>query len=515
MAELRAILLTGATGFLGQYLLQELLRNQHPVAVLARDSRQGRAAERIGRIVRSCNNRLNLNLAFPTVLTGDLGQPGLGLNAADRAWLARNCRAIIHSAASLSFQETIAGEPWRTNVAGTDTLLQLCNSLGIAEMHYVSTAFVCGKSTGLVAENALASAPEFHNVYEESKFEAECLVRRAPGLCASIYRPSVIVGASDNGHTGSFSGSYRFLEMGVRLARANCPAGQGHLPLRLPLCGDEPLDLVCVDWVARAIVQVLGKPHLHGRTFHLVSRSPTTTRLIRDVAVNILNLQGVEFAGSSEIDNPTSLEQAFLTSIEEYWPYLLSRPQFDRTEAAAAIEPPPLVDRPMLERLIGFALSNRWGRASKPKGTLHAKASLPFDCAHYIEEVFPVRANASRLAHEAGLDLLVSVDLGSPAEGQWSCQWRRGDLVHVHRGLHPGAGVTFTTDSATFEAIVLGRQTPQEAFFEQRIAISGELETALKLVVLFGQFLIENPGAQPKRKGGALSQQVVRSGDRS
>ena len=143
---------------------------------------QGQAAARIRRIVRSCSDRLKVDLVVPTVLTGDLGQPDLGLTAADRSWLALNCRSVIHSAASLSFQETAAGEPWRTNVAGTETLLQLCGTLGIVDFHYISTAFVCGKNTGLVTEDALANVPEFHNVYEESKFQAEPLVRRSPGL---------------------------------------------------------------------------------------------------------------------------------------------------------------------------------------------------------------------------------------------------------------------------------------------------------------------------------------------
>ncbi len=515
MAGLHASLLTGATGFLGQHLLQELLLNQFPVAVLARDSRQGRAAERIGRIVRSCSDRLKVDLAVPTVLAGDLGRPNLGLNASDRSWLARNCRAVIHSAANLSFQETAVGEPWRTNVAGTETLLQLCAKLGLTEFHYISTAFVCGKNTGLVTETAPENAPEFHNVYEESKFQAERLVRRSPGLRATIYRPSVIVGASDTGHTSSFSGFYRFLEMGVRLAQVHCPDGQGHFPLRLPLSGGEPWDLVCVDWVARAIVHALGKSHLHGHTFHLVNCSPTTTRLIRDVGAELLNLRGVEFAGSREIDHPTSVEKAFLSGIEEYWPYLMGSPQFDCTNAAAAFAAPPVVDRRMLERLIGFAIRNRWGRAGKSRDQTQQRGSQPFSCAEYVEEVFPTQARKSRLAREAGIDLIVSIDLGGPEYGQWSCQWRQGELAQVQRGLHPDAVATFTTDSATFEAIVLGRQTPQEAFFEQRIAISGELETALKLVVLLGQFLAENPVAQPQRKGDALSQQVARSGDLS
>ena len=53
----------------------------------------------------------------------------------------------------------------------------------------------------------------------------------------------------------------------------------------------------------------------------------------------------------------------------------------------------------------------------------------------------------------------------------------------------------YHTDTATFHAILDGSQTPQEAFFEQHLAITGDMETALKLAVLFGQFLDENPAA--------------------
>jgi hypothetical protein len=59
--------------------------------------------------------------------------------------------------------------------------------------------------------------------------------------------------------------------------------------------------------------------------------------------------------------------------------------------------------------------------------------------------------------------------------------------------------VTYHTNAATFQAVVSGLQTPEEAFFEERIAITGDLETALKLAVLFGQFLAETPIVQPHR----------------
>jgi predicted lipid carrier protein YhbT len=68
-------------------------------------------------------------------------------------------------------------------------------------------------------------------------------------------------------------------------------------------------------------------------------------------------------------------------------------------------------------------------------------------------------------------------------------------LLYTRPGLEDHAAVTYETDTETFEAVVSSRQTPQEAFFGQRIAIKGDLETGLKLAVLFGQFLAENQPA--------------------
>ena len=499
MAERRALLLTGATGLLGQYLLQDLLLRNYPVAVLVRSSRDASASERVARIVALCSERTKTRLPMPTILEGDLGQPDLGLSDADETWLARHCRAVIHSAASLTFQETSAGEPWRTNVAGTEALLAICQRARIAEWHHVSTAFVCGKRTGHISEKDLSYTTDFHNAYEESKAQAEQLVRRAAGMRATIYRPSIIVGAHETGHTSSYSGLYRFLEMAVRLASLTCPNGQGHFPLRLPLSGEETWDLVCVDWVSRAIVEIMAKREWHGLTFHLTSRSPTTTRLIRDTGAELLKLQGVEFAGLGGVEKPSRLEESFGAGIEEYWPYLMGNPRFDSANTVAATKPAPPVDRVVLERLIRFAVADRWGRgARRPAGRRRSSAS--FDCGRYIEQEFAVQAQNSKLAQEAGIDLTAALDLGGPEGGQWSCEWRQGEFVEVRRGLDEAASVTYHTDAATFEAIVKGKQNVQEAFFDQRIAVSGDLETALKLAVLFGQFLAENPVAQPQYK---------------
>jgi thioester reductase-like protein len=501
MPEPRGVLLTGATGLLGQYLLHDLLLRGCPVAVIVRDSRQGRAVERIGEILALWNERRRRKLPTPLILAGELGSDGLSVTVAERRWLGRHCRAVIHAAASLSFRETPEGEPWRTNLAGTKSLLNLCQRLGLSEWHQVSTAFVCGRRAGLITEEGLDGGQSFHNPYEESKFQAEQLLRQTSGIQATIYRPAVIVGDSRTGRTSSFNGLYRFLELAVRLATVNSPSGESRLPLRLPLSGDEVWNLVTVDWVSRAIVDLLAKPRWHGRTFHLTSRSPVSTRFVRDVGAEVLNLSGVEFAGPEGVEHPSRLEQLFLDGIQEYWPYLGGAPAFAcvNTKAALPDLPPPSVDRPMLERLIRFAAANRWGRTPRQTTEVRQRPVTASRCAEYIEQVFPKQARRSRLAREAGLDLTVCIDLWGPDGGQWSCRWKQGELIYARSGLDSDAAATYHSDTATFDAVVSGRQTPQEAFFEQRIAITGDLEIALKLAVLFGQFIAENPASQPHR----------------
>jgi hypothetical protein len=84
MWEKQGVLLTGATGLLGRYLLRDLLVKGCPTTVLVRDSKQGRAADRIAELVAFWNEYLHRKLPTPVVLAGELGPDDLGLTAADR-----------------------------------------------------------------------------------------------------------------------------------------------------------------------------------------------------------------------------------------------------------------------------------------------------------------------------------------------------------------------------------------------------------------------------------------------
>jgi thioester reductase-like protein len=503
MYSARAILLTGATGLLGRFLLRDLLVSGHDVAVLVRPARKAMAAERVAELVAFWSEWLGQQLPRPVVLEGELKTPGMGLSAGDRRWLARQGAAVIHSAAQVALRRSDDGEPWQTNVEGTRHLLDLCQSAGVSAFHHLSTAFVCGVRSGTVYEDELECGQRFHNDYERSKFEAERLVRQAPGVRATIYRPSVIVGDSQTGYTSSYHGIYRFLEMPARWAALQA-SDRNHsarrlLPLRVPLTGEETRNLVPVDWVAQAIVRLAHRPARHGRTYHLVARQSVPICVIKEVAEELLGIDGVGWAGRAASGAPTALEQVFLDYLRDYWGYFAGDPIFDCQHTSAVLPelPPPCIDRLLLERLIRFAVTDQWGRS---RSTRRGGGRATPDCGAYIERFFPAHARRSVLAQAVALDLTVACDIRGAGGGQWSCKWVRGELVDVSDGLDNQAAVVYRTDVATFGAIVRGELAPQEAFFNRRIAIEGDMEKALKLAVLFGRFVREFPYQIPERR---------------
>jgi predicted lipid carrier protein YhbT len=289
---------------------------------------------------------------------------------------------------------------------------------------------------------------------------------------------------------------YRFLEMAARLAAIHASESNAQVPLRLPLSGTETWNLVTVDWVSHAIVELMLRPECHGRTYHLVSPAPVPTSFLKDVGATELNMHGVEFAGSGLLTQPSRLEELFFAGIEEYWPYLSGNPVFSTKNTTEGLPhfPLPVFDRALVERLIRFAVAHRWGRSSRP-AKVTPEPVIASGCANYIEEVFPKQAQRSQLAREARLDLTVSIELKGPGGGEWSCQWCKGELVGVRHGLCDKAAVVYHSDAATFEKLIQGRATAQDAFLEEKITITGNLETGLKLAVLLGKFLAETQPA--------------------
>jgi thioester reductase-like protein len=210
------------------------------------------------------------------VVEGDVEQMHLGLSGAEFKGLAREVTDVWHLAAR-TFLAAPAAELRRVNVEGTRNVLELAAAARrLRRLNHFSTAYVSGDRVGVILEDELAMGQRFHNPYEETKFQAELLVRRAQAdLPATVYRPSVVVGDSRTGEIDRFEGPYALAILLV--------ASPLSVPLPLPGDAVAPLNVVPVDFVVDAALAIGADPAGAGRTVHLVDPSPLSARRVYEM----------------------------------------------------------------------------------------------------------------------------------------------------------------------------------------------------------------------------------------
>jgi thioester reductase-like protein len=334
-----AVLLTGATGFVGGEILDRLLDRGEQVFALVRAADDAAAAERLPRHARL------------TPVAGDIERPGLGLAPATEADLAEEITTVLHCAASVSFDLSLE-DSRRVNVDGTRHVVELAERLPRLErLSYVSTAYVAGEPRRLFHENQLDVGQRFRNPYERSKFEAERMVREhAARLPLQILRPSIVVGDSRTGRTSSFNVLYAPLKA---FARGAIPA--------IPARRSSPVDIVPVDYVAdRTVELAVDGPD---GTFHLVAgRNATTVGRLIDLASAQLGRKPPAVlppAAYRRLLHPwLRRKHRTLRRMEAYFPYFSMRVRFDDRR----LGPGPPVES-YFHRLLDFAERARWGRA--------------------------------------------------------------------------------------------------------------------------------------------------------
>jgi farnesol dehydrogenase len=169
-------LLTGANGFIGSRLAEQLSSEGHTVKCLVRDPDRFRA--------------LN-NLAGVTPVIGDLGSSAILETAAS------GCDTVFHLAAFAKPWSRDKTLPYRVNVTGTENLLKASAMAGVKRFVFTSSAAVIGPSPGVepIDEDYPRTVP-FFNEYEETKAEAEVLVRSYSndGMECVIVNPTRVYG---------------------------------------------------------------------------------------------------------------------------------------------------------------------------------------------------------------------------------------------------------------------------------------------------------------------------------
>jgi amino acid adenylation domain-containing protein/thioester reductase-like protein len=261
-----AIFLTGATGFLGAFLLYELLQQtQADIYCLVRSETLESGKKKIQ---SSLESYLLWDESFNSriiPILGDLSEPLLGLSEEKFQKMASQLDAIYHNGALVNFTYpySVLKAP---NVLGTQEVLRLACQVKVKPVHFISTISVVYPNNPDVEvvreQDSLDDAKMPSDGYAQSKWVAEKLVTiaRERGIPVCIYRPGRISGDSQTGACNPGDHTYRMIKGCIQL---------GSIPNQ-----DIQLNLSPADYVSKAIVYLSSQKESLGKAFHLVNPQP-------------------------------------------------------------------------------------------------------------------------------------------------------------------------------------------------------------------------------------------------
>ena len=326
------VFLTGATGFVGAFLLRDLLRETSATVhclVRARDDND--ALLRLQKNMAAYGLWDDALARRIVAVPGDLAQPQLGLDQRQFHELARRVEVIYHNGALVNFVYPYAAHK-AANVDGTQELLRLACLERLKPVHFVSTLSVFHTGEPVPEGTVYFETDSLDNVgapfggYAQSKWVAEKLVLEAGrrGVPVTIYRPGLVSGDSQ-------TGAWNTGDMMSTMARVSLLLGA------VPDL-DVMVDLVSVDYVSAAIVRLSQQPQPPGQIFHLSNPRPLSfVELIAWLQAQGLDIQPLSFDRWRERLFVLARQQAIQTGADGASAYL---PLLEEVTAAQVFMPP-------------------------------------------------------------------------------------------------------------------------------------------------------------------------------
>src|SRR6056297_1531734 len=251
---------TGGTGFIGRNLIDRLLERKGTVHVLVRRG----SKKKFNQLVK---DRWSDHAKRVVAVSGDLTKPGLGISQKDAQALKGKVDHFFQLAAVYDLSAD-AESNQSANLDGTRHAIQAAEQIEAGCFHHTSSIAAAGLYQGTFREDMFEEAQGLHHPYFRTKHDSEGLVRHHCSIPWRVYRPGIVVGHSKTGEIDKIDGPYYFFKLIQKMRRM--------LPPWVPTLGLEGgrINLVPVDFVAKAMDHIAHKPKLDNTCFHLTDPNP-------------------------------------------------------------------------------------------------------------------------------------------------------------------------------------------------------------------------------------------------
>ncbi|MBL8519276.1 MAG: SDR family oxidoreductase [Betaproteobacteria bacterium] len=252
---------TGATGFIGKFLVQNLLKREGTIYVLVRKE----SVKKLEKIYPWWGLDANQKRIVPVV--GDLGKPKLGISAADMTKMKGKVKHLFHLAAI--YDLSADAESQRVaNIDGTRNTVEFADAIKAGCFHHTSSIAAAGLYDGTFREDMFEEAEELDHPYFRTKHDSEGIVRNECKTPWRVYRPGMVVGHSKTGEIDKIDGPYYFFKLIQKM--------RDMLPKWMPTIGIEGgrINVIPVDYVVDAMDHIAHKKGLDGACFHLTDPEP-------------------------------------------------------------------------------------------------------------------------------------------------------------------------------------------------------------------------------------------------
>ena len=382
------VFITGATGFIGTQIVRRLIKKDDIcIIVLVRGKNFEEAYKHLSRawwewpdLMDEIEGLKKFNIEDYrekkiSLINGDITIENLKLDNYTYNFLVNTLTHIIHTAADIRLNASIE-DLRRINVHGTDNLIKLAldahKNHHIHRFSHLSTAYVAGGRTGNISEDSLTNNYGFLSNYEKSKYEAELLVKES-SLPISIFRPGMVVGDSKTGYLKTFNTIYVLIRLYLNK----------QLSL-MPVSGDLKINLVPVDYIADAVMELTFDQDAEDMTFHVTAPYSTLPGVeefidfIHQWASNNLglNISKPIFLSSSSIPYLSKLLKIsgstgnrISKTMQELAPYLNENREFSRSNIERFLGPYNLDWKKFLPTLLDYAVYN--GFFHRSERTVH------------------------------------------------------------------------------------------------------------------------------------------------